>query len=428
MKILDTSIAVEIEPLNKPFGFKGGYLSELWQTVVKVKGRDHEGIGVGVQSVLWADENIFGGFSERDGNMYMYRVSEYALSLLRGSEFSSPAEATLSIFDKVYEYARELTNKKDLRKTFALNALVAVDNALWQLYSKEMGEEDITLLVDPETRNNISGKQELMYSIPLIGYKTPLEEIRSAALNGSFFMKIKIGSNPNGDGDLDSMLEWDKARLTEVHDILKDIPTPYTDSGKCVYYLDANGRYDTKDRLFRLLDHADKIGALESIVILEEPFSEENHTDVSDIPTLVTADESAYSLETTVRRIEQGYRALALKPIAKTVSESLMIINEAVKRDVHCFCADLTVNPYMVDINKNVAARISRFPGIKIGVFESNGAQNYKNWEEMKTYHPLWGKAKLNEPIRGVCELSDEFYKISGGIYRDSEHYKKIVR
>ncbi len=426
MKILDTSITYEVEPLLKPFGFKGGYLSELWQVVVRIKGEDHEGIGVGVQSVLWADEAIFSGYSEREGNMFMYRVSEYALNLLRGREFATPIEATMTIFDKAYAYAKQITQNPHLRPPFALNALVAVDNALWQLYSKERGEEDISLLVDGETGKYLSGRQKQIYSIPLIGYKTSAEEIRCAAENGSFFMKIKVGSNPCGDGDLDSMLEWDKARLSEVHGVMSNFSTPYTDSGRCVYYLDANGRYDTKDRLMRLLDHADRIGALDSIVILEEPFDEENSADVSDIPTLVAADESAYSLETTVRRLDQGYRALALKPIAKTVSETLLIINEAGKRGVHCFCADLTVNPYMVDINKNIAARISPFPGVNIGIFESNGAQNYINWDKMKTYHPLYGKAALSDPIRGVYSLDDEFYKISGGIYRDSDYYKNL--
>ena len=119
---------------------------------------------------------------------------------------------------------------------------------------------------------------------------------------------------------------------------------------------------------------------------------------------------------------------MAIKPIAKTVSESLLIINEAAKRNIPCFCADLTVNPLMVDINKNIASRIKTFPKINIGIFESNGAQNYLNWETMKTYHPMYGKAKFIEQKNGIYELDDEFYKISGGIFKDSEYYNKVVR
>ena len=223
------------------------------------------------------------------------------------------------------------------------------------------------------------------------------------------------------------MVEWDKKRLEEIHNIVKDMETPYTDDGHYVYYLDANGRYDSKERLNEFLEYAQKIGAYDRIVILEEPFSEDAEFDVSDIGLNITADESAHSLESAVARIEQGYKAMAIKPIAKTVSESLLIINEATKRNVPCFCADLTVNPLMVDINKNIASRIKTFPKINIGIFESNGAQNYKNWDLMKTYHPMCG-AKYTEQNNGIYNLDDEFYKLSGGIYRDSEYYKEIVR
>ena len=78
-----------------------------------------------------------------------------------------------------------------------------------------------------------------------------------------FFLKIKIGSDPDKDGDLDKMLEWDKQRLSEIHEAVKDIETPYTDTGYVPYYLDANGRYDSKDRLMRFLDHAAQIGIRE---------------------------------------------------------------------------------------------------------------------------------------------------------------------
>ena len=88
------------------------------------------------------------------------------------------------------------------------------------------------------------------------------------------------------------MLEWDKRRLTEIHTLLKDRRIPWTDNGRIPYYLDANGRYDSKDRLLRLLDHAEKIGALERILLFEEPFPEEYEVDVSDIPVRLAADES----------------------------------------------------------------------------------------------------------------------------------------
>ncbi len=428
MKIKDIHLGFAVEPLIQPFGFKGGYLSELWQVVAKVSDGDNYGVGVGVQSVLWSDEHIFKSSSQCGGNAYMLLLTEYALKLIRHTEFATPTEALQQIIDPVYDYAKRITNHSKLRKTFVLNSLVPVDNALWQLYAREHGTENFVTLLDEETRRNLSGRQEKVYSIPLISYKTSEEEIRKAAQEGYFLMKIKIGSDPENDNNPDKMLAWDKQRLHTIHNIVKDMETLYTEDGHYVYYLDANGRYDTKERLMDFLEYADKIGAYDRIVILEEPFSEDAEIDVSDIGLHITADESAHSLRSAVERIEQGYKAMAIKPIAKTVSESLMIINEAQKRDVSCFCADLTVNPLMVDINKNIAARIKPFPKIKIGIFESNGAQNYKAWELMKTYHPMYQQLDDKEHWKAICALDDRFYEISGGVYRDSEYYNSIVR
>ena len=179
--------------------------------------------------------------------------------------------------------------------------------------------------------------------------------------------------------------------------------------------MDANGRYDSKERLMNFLNHAEKIGALDRIILLEEPFPEEMKIDVSDIPVRLAADESAHSDKDAIERIELGYGAIALKPIAKTMSMSLKIAKVAAERDVPCFCADLTVNPVLVDWNKNVAARLPSLPGMKIGVLESNGHQNYKNWEEMKLSHPFHGASWI-EPQYGVFTIDESFYKYSGGI------------
>ncbi|MBE7043278.1 MAG: L-alanine-DL-glutamate epimerase [Ruminococcaceae bacterium] len=352
MKITQTNLDFVVEPLLMPFGFKGGYLTDLWQVVAKVSDGEHYGIGVGIQSVLWSDETIFKTSSQKGGNAYMFLLTEYALKLLKNTEFENPMIAITEIQDKVYEYAKKITNHSNLRKTFALNSLVPVDNALWHLYAKEKNTENFLELLDDDSRKNFEGKQEKIYSIPLIGYKTSEEEIRKLASEGYFLMKIKIGSDPDGDNDPDKMVAWDKERLSAIHNIVKDMKTPYTDNGRYVYYLDANGRYDTKERLEELLSHADKIGALSQIIILEEPFPEDSEIDVSDIKLNIAADESAHSLESAVARIHQGYRAMAVKPIAKTVSESILIINEASKRGIPCFCADLTVNPYMVSTLK----------------------------------------------------------------------------
>ena len=80
----------------------------------------------------------------------------------------------------------------------------------------------------------------------------------------------------------------------------------------------------------------------------------------------------------------------------------------------------------MIDWNKNVAARLAPLPGMKVGVIESNGHQNYKNWQDMLSYHPAFGSDWI-ECHDGLYTTGDNFYKQSGGIFETSEHYDKLV-
>ena len=95
---------------------------------------------------------------------------------------------------------------------------------------------------------------------------------------------------------------------------------------------------------------------------------------------------------------------------------SLMIAKAAYDRGVPCFCADLTVPPVMVEWNKAVAARLDAFPGIKgLGLVETNGAQNYVNWEKMRRALP-YPDAPWTRTRNGLFELDADYWKKSGGV------------
>ncbi len=418
MKIIRTNCDFEREPLKNPFGFKGGYVSELWQVRAYMQDESgNEAIGLGTQSTLWSDASVFTSSSESAGNSMMFLMTSYALERAKQTNWKTPFELLDKLLPDVYEYGRKITNNPNLRLTFALNSLVAVDNAAWLVYCRNKGIANFDDMPPADIKPAINCRHSKLANIPLMSYNIPLEQIVAAVNEGYFFLKIKIGCNPDRDGNLDRMLEWDKNRLKEIHEAVKDIETPYTDTGHIPYYFDANGRYDGKERLMRFLDYAKKIGALERIILMEEPFAEEFDEDVSDIPARLAADESAHSDKDALNKIQQGFTAIALKPIAKTMSMSLRIAKLAYEKKVPCFCADLTVNPILVDWNKNVAARLPALPGLKIGVLESNGHQNYKNWEQMKACHPMAG-ASWTTPRNGIFNLDSKFYKCSGGIFK----------
>lgn len=411
------------EPLVAPFGFKGNSINELWQVICSITDDDDNiGVGLGVQSVLWSDSSVFSALNQNGGNIAMLKVTEYALTLIEGEVFTNPIDIQDKIWDEVYSFARVITNNIDLKKTFVLNALVPVDFALWQLYARQGNIQDVDNLFSFFT-NNLCHKQEKLGLIPLITYGTSKEEICSLVKNGCFILKIKIGSSPDGEDDKNAMVEWDCNRIMEIHNLVKDEKTPYTACGYPVYYLDANGRYDTKERLIKLLDFVEKKQIISRIILLEEPFPENSEIDVSDIPITIAGDESVHSILEAKHLINNlGYTAFALKPIAKTLSMTIKIINEAAKSNIPCFCADLTVNPLMLDWNKNIACRIKPLSGIKIGVIESNGQQNYENWEKMKSLHPLHNEAWIN-PDNGIFLTDERYYKTNGGVLLYPEKY-----
>lgn len=413
----------EREPLIRPFGFKGGYMSEIWQTVSLLESESNKGLGICTQNVLWSDADVFASHSESAGNALMYAITERAMQMVKGMRFTTPIDLQEAIVDEVYAYAQKITAHNELRMTFALNALVGLDNAAWMLYANENDLKNFDQLIPVPYRPALSHKHDKVASIPLMAYNIPIEEIVQAVDEGYFFMKIKIGQP----GTQQEMLEKDKERLTAIHKAIGDRTTPYTKNGKLPYYFDANGRYESKETLLQFLDHAKKIGAYEQIAVIEEPFPEEADIDVHDIEIRLAADESAHTDKDALERIEMGYRAIALKPIAKTMSMTMKIAQVAHEHDVPCFCADLTVNPILIEWNKIVAARLAPFPELgNMGLMETNGHQNYKNWENMRTYLPDPG-AGWSKTREGIFNLNEDYYRKSGNILQPSDHYKKLV-
>ncbi len=418
--IISCECSCRPEPLVSPFGFKGGALTELWQITCRLQDKEgRRGTGLGVQSVLWSDAAVFAGLGQERGNRLMLSMTRYALGLLKGRPVRRPDQMLHDLIPKVWEYGRLESGLPNLRLTFVLNALTPLDWALWQLYAKTEGCFALTRLTAPIT-SALNCRQMRLGNIPLISYGTSPEEILRLAQEGAFLYKIKIGSAPEGPENLDAMLEWDCRRLLEVHTLVSGRTTPHTQCGHPVYYLDANGRYDGPQRLERLLDFASRHGILERILLLEEPFPEDRLQDVKSLPVSVVGDESAHSAEDARRLMEEyGYSAMALKPVAKTLSVTLEVLEMARRHDVPCFCADLTVNPAMTEYNKAVAARLPLLPGLKCGVMESNGPQNYLNWNRMLSDDPAAGEPWAL-PVKGLYELDDRFFQNDGGIWRDA--------
>ncbi|MBX3241822.1 MAG: L-alanine-DL-glutamate epimerase [Chitinophagaceae bacterium] len=422
IRISSVDCNFEREPLIRPLGFKGGFVTELWQVASLLQSATGtRKVGLSTQSILWSDPAVYTAHSESGGNALMYTLTEYALQLVKGRQYSNPVDLQNQILEEVYAYGKKITGNPDLRETFVLNALVSLDNAAWMLYAAENGIGTFDEMIPEQYRSALSYRHNKIAGIPLISYNSTVKEIKEVADSGYYFLKIKLGQP----GTQEEMLARDMEHVSAIHKAIGHYSTPYTTSGKLLYYFDANGRYEKKETLLRLIDHLKKIGAFGQVAIIEEPFPEKELIDVSDIPLRLAADESAHTERDVQERIRMGYKAIALKPIAKTLSMTLGMAKIAKAHHVPCLCADLTVNPVLVDWNKNVAARLEPFPGLNTGLLESNGPQNYKNWSIVQSYHPYpdagWGKVE-----RGVFNLDTNFYEKSGGVLSDSKHYMEL--
>ncbi len=413
----------EREPLY-PYRFKGSAIAEAWQPAAYLESASGKSaIGLGTQSVLWSDATVFLNHSVSGGNALMFALTERALQLMKGKSFTDPVSLLDELLPQLYEYGKKITGNEKLRKTFALNALVPVDNAAWLLYAAENKMNNFDEMMPSAYKPGLSHRHEKVASMPSFSVGADVRQIKEFADQGYFIMKLKIGSS----GTQQEMLEKDIAFLTAVHKAIGHYETPYTKSGKIPYYFDANERYDEKETLLRFLDHAKKIGAYDQIAVVEEPFGERNKSYVGDIGITIAADESAHTVDDAAERIEQGYQAIAVKAVAKTLSMTIKITQLAHEKKIPCFCADLTVNPILVDWNKNVAARLAPFPGITVGLQETNGHQYYKHWDTMMSYHPR-ANAGWTVTKKGVYETGRQFYEESGGIFYPSPHYTDLFK
>jgi hypothetical protein len=409
-----TGVAFDVtrEPLRKPLGFKGAQFTEKWVSRVTLTAASGaRATAFGGLAPLWADERVFLGHTETGANVMLAAITEAALQQVRTQPFASPVELHDRIFSEVHGHACRVTGLADLRPTFTLNALVALDHAAWLLQAQERRITTFDDLIAAEFGALLPEQHRSVACIPLISYTTAPAEMVQLVDDGHFVLKVKIGSA----GDDRQMLEADKQRLLDVFRLVGHRETAHTPDGRIRFYLDANGRYRRAEEVRALLEFADRHRILPQIALFEEPFDERVDQDVHDWPVLFAADESVHEVADVVRRWQAGYRAFALKPAGKGLSMTLRTAREALRLGAACFVADSACTPVLLDWNKHVAARLPALPGLKLGVMELNGPQQYAHWDRLIAAHPEASRPWM-QPVRGAFEFDAEFFA-GGGLF-----------
>ena len=123
LKIQKCNVAHVKEALISPFGFKGGYLTQLWQSVVKVECDGYFAASPCTQSVLWSDPKVFSAFPGEKGDEIMLSVTKKACEMLEGMSFNTPDELIPALLPALKNHAFTLTGF-EVAETFILNSLV----------------------------------------------------------------------------------------------------------------------------------------------------------------------------------------------------------------------------------------------------------------------------------------------------------------
>jgi len=109
IQIEKVSSTITREPFICSFGFKGGYATEVWQSVSEIESKSgQQGIGLCMQGILWSDSKIASKYSESAGNCVMYLMTEYALQLAKGKSFDTPFDLLDQLLPETYKYGKKL--------------------------------------------------------------------------------------------------------------------------------------------------------------------------------------------------------------------------------------------------------------------------------------------------------------------------------
>jgi L-alanine-DL-glutamate epimerase-like enolase superfamily enzyme len=425
VRVVSVDMDLQREPFARPFAFKGSAFHEKWNLVVRLD--DEAGtraFGVGGLAVLWSDAAVFAAHSEAGGNALMMGTLDAALQTALGVDWETPPQLLAAVRPAAEAFARQATGRGEaLPSTFVLNALVALDNAAWVLWARRQGIDDFGDWVPDNAAPTLAQRQPRIALTPAVGYNMPDEQVTELLREGAGVLKVKIG-HP---GDEEAMVAGDIRGLQRLAPLLAGVQTPLTESGQVLLYLDANGRYRSKAALARVLQAAADAGLRERIVVLEEPFAADVEESVGDLGVPVAADESLHDPQDVARRHDAGYEAIAVKPAGKTLSVAFDMLAEATRHGMTAFVADNACVPVLVEWNKNVSARLPAFPGVRGGMMESNGAENYGRWAEMLAEHPRVGAPWLAARA-GAWSLDEDYYASAGGVLDDPEPYIGMLR
>jgi len=428
-------------------GFAGGKMTSFSQKAVALQDdQGNVGAAIGTFNPLWCDGNSYRKLQNRYGpergedlaNWCMSQTTDFALQMALGLN-SSPMQMLDEILTDAHDHHQRIMHESGLPLTSTLNALVPFDIANYVLDAMRSGHANFYEMIPDEYKQWFSHTVDRVAVIPLVSYGIEKEGIEALINDGYRIFKTKMGSYDNryefgSEEDMREMVRKDCEKASLVYDLIKNLKTDLTENGEVPMYLDFNGRLGAGDKAVQRLDEyirfAKQKGFFERVIVWEEPFadmkrvSKDVYSELRKAGVRVVADECAHTAKDVKDLLELGVRGFALKPAAKTYSETIRMINvieeyngtAAGDEQAYYFCADLTVVPWLVDANLQFTARSAPWPGLTKGVrmLESNWKQHYPDsYSVMQRYTP---SLAVMQEKNGVFTLDEQWYQGGGSL------------
>lgn len=353
-KIENCKIRTKRYPFIKPFHISGGVISDFLQLFCEIKiindGKKFLGLGHSGISPVWSDKRLDISFADKEKQSVA--LAEHIAATAVGQEFVNP----MAVFEFIKKEAEKFASQNNLPKLSQYVAMSPIDMAVWNAFSNSENKNIYQCLPKEIKALKIFGNPRDIYLAHTIGIGENIkEELIFAKKRGIKWFKVKLKGN----------FENDKNTIINFFAIFTGL------NPKII--LDGNEGYSISD-LKKLLSWLMIEKFHKNIIYIEQPISRFNKSSIKNIQGMIPffADEMVCDINDLTRVHKMGYQGIALKPTAKTFSETIKMLPLIDKLGLKISIADLTnCAPKAYPFHCEFAARLkNKIAGVEINSYK----------------------------------------------------------
>jgi len=368
-------------PFIKPFVLSGGTITSFLQLFCEIETTDGVlGLGHSGISPVWSDKRPDVSFDDKERQSV--ELAGFVAGRLAGRSFENPFEA----FDFMKAAADEFSAAIGLPRLSRYVCLSPIDMAVWDAYARFRDQNVFECIAGefPELGRFFGAPRDLEVAHTIGVGEDPAVELKFAVKHGIRWFKLKLKGN----------IEDDIRAIKKFFSVFSGISPQVI--------LDGNEGYSAND-LESLVSALSKEEFFTSVEYIEQPVSRSGGESVmvagDTVP--VFADEMVCDCGDLMVARRLGYRGIALKPTAKTLSETVRMLPLIEEIGFKVSIADLTnAAPLAYLFHCAFASRIeNRVEGVEINSpkFIDNDLQKRRVKERYRfLFEAAGGKIRMN--------------------------------